>query len=209
MKVERFVNSIFNSNSYLLTNGPNEPVWVVDPGDSQQLIEAIGNKTLKGILLTHTHFDHIYGVSDLILAYPNVNIYTSYWGVEGLKCDKLNGSRYMDMPFVVNANAHQIKVIQDGDCVELWSNCHKIEVLETTGHNRDCLTFYSNEGFVFTGDALINGIKVVAKSKYADKEQVIVSINKILARSSLDDVLCPGHNERCKISNCKIVDLDR
>lgn len=203
MEVERFINSIFNSNSYLLTNGLSEQVWIVDPGDVSPLLSKIGSRDLKGILLTHSHFDHIYGLNELIKKFPKTVIYTSTYGAEGLRSDKLNGSRYTDTSFIVEEG--EVQIVAEGNFIELWNNI-KVEVWETAGHNRDCLTFYT-AGYVFSGDALIPGIKVVAKSKYSDKLQVPVSIRKIISNSKPDDILCPGHNELCKIKDCKIIDL--
>lgn len=195
MKIERFVNSIFNSNSYLLTNDSSTKVWVIDPGDSMQLITAINGRILNGILLTHSHFDHIYGINDLIKIYPDIKIYTSEWGVVGLRCDKLNGSRYMEFPFIVEHS--NIEIIKDKSQIALWEDI-VIEVLNTEGHNRDCVSFYTS-GAMFTGDAFIPGLKVVTKSKYASKEVAAKSVGKILAYCELSDIIYPGHNESCAV----------
>lgn len=210
MRVEPLVNSIFNSNSYVLTRADSSSVWVVDPGDVQPILERIADRQLVGILLTHTHFDHIYGLNGLLAAFPDAVIYTSVWGMEGLGCDKLNGSRYMEISFTVS-HPH-INAVGEGDSIELWHGL-SAQVLSTPGHNRDCLSYYvpGDEvgcGHIFTGDALIPSIKVVAKGKYSDKCQVGVSIRKIVDRCSPDDLLCPGHNAQCLVEECHIVDLE-
>jgi hydroxyacylglutathione hydrolase len=65
MKVKRFVNNIFTSNTYVLYQDVANELWVIDPGSSiNELIEWIEReeKILKGILLTHAHHDHINGL---------------------------------------------------------------------------------------------------------------------------------------------------
>jgi len=67
MLVKKYINRIFTSNSYLLYREEEKQVWVIDPGDTDQIIEWLdkNDKILKGMLITHSHFDHIYGINDL------------------------------------------------------------------------------------------------------------------------------------------------
>ena len=67
MKVERIINTIYASNTYILYDPRYDEVWLVDAGDTNLVIEWIEkySKTLKGVFLTHTHFDHIYGLNTL------------------------------------------------------------------------------------------------------------------------------------------------
>ena len=45
MEVNRFVNSIFNSNTYVLYQNEENDVWVIDPGSSfNELIDWIEKK---------------------------------------------------------------------------------------------------------------------------------------------------------------------
>jgi len=205
MKVKRFINSIFTSNSYILYTDENKNAYVIDPGDSKPLIEwSIKNsKDLIGIFLTHSHFDHIYGINDLLGKYPDIFIYTSFFGKEGLMCEKLNGSRYMEMPFIVNSA--NVKIIKECDSILLWEG-EFINIFETPGHNRDCISLQIGEN-LFTGDALIPGIKVVAKSKYSDKVQAENSIKRILTEFNDDILIWPGHNDKCLLSELRILSL--
>ena len=67
MKVEKFdYNDILelNSNTYVVSDTNNNAV-VIDPSmDNNKLINYIEKNKLnvKGILLTHGHFDHIAGI---------------------------------------------------------------------------------------------------------------------------------------------------
>lgn len=75
-KVLQFVNAFFHSNTYVLYLEDRPEVWLVDCGDVEPLIqwcEKYG-KSIEGVFLTHTHFDHIYGLSDLLVYIPHVKV---------------------------------------------------------------------------------------------------------------------------------------
>jgi len=201
LKVERFINSIFISNSYILFTEENENAYVIDPGDSKPLIDWLikSNKVLNGIFLTHSHFDHIYGINDLIEKYPNINMHASFFAKEGFLSEKLNGSRYTEMPFVVDSP--NVNIVKEGDNIHLWKNI-QLNVIETPGHNRDCISLLIGEN-LFTGDALIPGIKVVAKSKYSDKVQAEISTRRILSKFNDNTMIWPGHNDKCLLGEIK------
>ena len=71
-----------------------------------------------------------------------------------------------------------------------------LEVVETPGHGRDCISFYVN-GNLFTGDALIPGVKVNTKFKDSNKKEALTSIQKIYNQFDTDTMIWPGHEENC------------
>ena len=104
MKVKKFINNIFNSNTYVLYQDVDNYIWVIDPGSSiNELIEWIERKEkiLKGILLTHSHHDHINGLNDLMDKFSNVVMYASIFAKEGMMSSKINGSYYLETPFTI------------------------------------------------------------------------------------------------------------
>ena len=87
MLIKKYINNILNSNTYLLHRNNDKNVWIIDPGDScEKLIKWVESesKILYGILLTHTCFDHIYGLNCLQEQYHNVKIYASVYAKEGI-----------------------------------------------------------------------------------------------------------------------------
>lgn len=74
MKTDRVVTGYLEENCYILTI--NDNCIVIDPGDDYPLIkEKIDNKKVLAILLTHSHFDHVGAVNNMIAEY-NVPVYS-------------------------------------------------------------------------------------------------------------------------------------
>ena len=168
MQVNQFTNSILSSNSYVIFKEEEKGVWVVDPGDSLQISNWLKDydKTIKGILVTHYHIDHIYGVNDLCEEYRELKIYASKQSLIGLYSIKLNGSDYMEMPYKVLSK--DIQIVDSNSEIELFDIGQKARVLLTPGHNNDCISFEIGR-YLFTGDALIPGVKMHTKSKQGNK----------------------------------------
>lgn len=70
MQVTKIVNDIFKSNTYILEDDSSASVWLVDCGDTDNMIPLLHSKQIDGVLLTHAHFDHIYGLNKLLTIYP-------------------------------------------------------------------------------------------------------------------------------------------
>jgi hydroxyacylglutathione hydrolase len=201
MEILQYRNSIFSSNTYLLFKKEFTDVWLIDPGDTDQIIGWIeGNsKIIKGILLTHSHFDHIYGVNYLVKMFPEISIYASFHAKEGLYNEKLNGSLYKEIPFIIKKQ--DIIIVKDNDLIELWKGSF-LKVIETPGHGRDCLSFEIEKN-LFTGDALIPGIKVFTKRKYGDKDIAQNSITRIFDQFDDLTIIWPGHERSCLLGDLK------
>ena len=84
LQVDRIVNSIFDSITWLLSETESNHVWLVDCGDIDPILEKLKGKTVAGVLLTHAHFDHIYGLPELIKHLPECKIYTNEAGLIAL-----------------------------------------------------------------------------------------------------------------------------
>ena len=206
MIVKKFINKILSSNSYIVHTNDERNVWVIDPGDSDQLLSwiKVNKKVVKGILLTHSHVDHIYGVNDICNEFQDLTIYASHYANEGMNSAKSNGSYYMEMSYVINHNI--ISFVKENSKIELFKDKTIAKVISTPGHNNDCISFSINN-CLFTGDALIPGVKVHTKSKKGDKLIAIESINKILYTFPGDTIIYPGHKETGMLNLIDIPDL--
>lgn len=189
LQVEQIVNRLFTSNTYLLIDNDSDICWLIDIGDYEMVADAIPvGKEVKGVFLTHTHFDHLYGINALHRDYPRCRVYTSEYGKQALYDDKMNFSKY-----------HQASLVYEGTDVEVLNDCDSIEIYpgifitayNTPGHCPSCLTYVLNN-WVFTGDSFIIGVKVVTKLPKGDRFVAKESIEKIISLSK-GKKICPGH----------------
>lgn len=195
IEISQHINNIFNSNTYLIEDKSYDYCWLIDIGDTDYLIDNSLN--IKGIFLTHSHFDHIYGINKIIEKFPDCIIYTSKSGNEALYSDKLNLSKYHESPLIFNGN--NVKIINENDKIEIFPNI-SLEVIETPGHCPSCLTYYTDK-YIFTGDSYIPGIKVVTNLPKGNKIQAQESVEKIKRLTENRDI-CPGHGEIIPHQNC-------
>lgn len=197
MRVRRIVNTVFTSNTYVLSEG-GEAV-IVDIGDIEPLERYLSRHRLtpRALLITHTHYDHIYGIRAFMVLYPDVPVYTSAFGKEAFGKPAWNFSRYHDDP--ISVTDERIKVTEEGE-LDLFGAV-RAKVIPTPGHDKSCLSYLvispeEPQGVLFSGDSYIPGIKTVATFPKSDKADAVAS-EALLVGLSEHRMLCPGHGPRC------------
>lgn len=193
LKIERVENRCFCSNTFIVYSMDSKGVWLVDCGDFDVIDEWLrrNDKELRGIFITHCHFDHIYGINKALAVYPKLLIYATSLTFQGMRDERMNGSRYTEYPFVVG-KAIDVE-IEDGDLIEL-ENIGTIVVYKTPGHSPDSCCFKLGH-FLFTGDTFIPNVKVVTKVKGGDKLLARQSVDFILHEFPKATYIKPGHGE--------------
>ena len=191
--VTHIVNSVFTSRTYILSNQDKTEFWLVDCGDVPPIVEILSSlggdlSLLKGVLLTHVHYDHIYGLPQLTELCPQIKVFTNDFGVKALSDGRLNYSKYHNDPIVYESK--NVITCDEGSVIKLFDGV-KAKVHYTPGHNPSCLTYEVGD-YLFTGDAYIPGIKVVTTFKGGDKTLAAESLTKILHMAE-GKIVCPGH----------------
>lgn len=179
MNLQYIVNSFYRSVCYRIDS------CTIDPGDSWN--EFLNVKT---VLLTHAHFDHIYGLNELIANTPEARIYTNDAGKGMLLNAKKNMSYYHGTPFVFE-QPQQIFVVKDQEEIEIGHGL-SAKAIFTPGHNPSCITWVI-DNMLFTGDSYIPGIKTVTNLPGGNKEEAIKS-EALIKQLSVDKVIYPGHS---------------
>lgn len=193
LRVSYIVNSVFTSRTYILSMDGCPEVWLVDCGDVPEVMERLkmlhgSDFIVKGVLLTHAHYDHIYGLPRLKELFPDVSVYTNEIGRKMLGSDKLNMSKYHEDPVVFDSV--NVMVCGDGSRIVLFDGA-EAKVHYTPGHNPSCLSYEVGD-FLFTGDSYIPGIKVVTNLPGGEKALAQESMDKIL-KLAVGKVVCSGH----------------
>ncbi len=186
MLIHIIVNTFFCSCTYVLT--VDDSSWLIDCGDVEPLLPLIDGD-FKGVLLTHAHFDHIYGLNELLNLFPDTLVYTNESGKETLLDARKNMSLYHETPFIFEYQEN-IRIVNDGDVIEL-SDGIKAKVMATPGHHPSCLTFIINDA-IFTGDSYIPGTKVVTNLPKGNRKLAQESLDKIMQLAK-ECTVYPGH----------------
>lgn len=201
IEIERFVNSRFTSNTYVLSHPEHDDVWVVDPGDTENVFEWMKvhlKTTIKGILLTHAHFDHIYGVNAILTRHPQCVVYiANEYGVNALHNAKTNGSKYTEEgPIEIIDSA---SILYYPETLTLWGGV-EMNSFNTPGHSDDsqCLTI---ENHLFTGDTLIKDVRTVTKLKGGSVDKLELSKHRISELKGNSLKVMPGHGDEFELDN--------
>lgn len=201
LEVIRCVNSRFNSNTFILSHPEHDDVWIVDPGDIEPIFEWMQNHqktSVIGILLTHAHFDHIYGVNEIASRYPSCIVYVANeYGLDALHNPKINGSKYTEEGPIVIADSAKVEYYSD--TMQLWDGV-TMRTINTPGHSDDsqCLLV---DGMLFTGDTLIKDVRTVTKLKGGSVEKLDKSM-KILASLKANSLrVMPGHGDEFELDD--------
>ena len=140
----------YEANCIILWNGAD--AFVVDPGQDAELILAFladRGLSLRAILLTHGHFDHVNGIPGIQARYPDVPVYAhpSDWVMFGHPMNR----NPPDYPGVaLPAGIRDIRnVAKDFEALEF-------QVLETPGHTQGSVCVKIG-GLLLSGDTLFAG----------------------------------------------------
>jgi len=188
IRVEKFVNNVLSSNTYVVHD--EAEAIVIDLGDVAPVAGYIRSNglNLRAMFLTHTHYDHIYGIRGFMSEFTDVPIYTSDFGRQALAMPKWNFSRYHGDP--ISIESYLIRKLVDGDSLELFGGC-LVSVMETPGHDRGCLS-YTIGNRLFSGDSFIPGTRVIATFPNSDKKEAVMWYAKLEQMSAMMDTF-PGH----------------
>lgn len=179
LAIRQIINSVYSSNTFLICTENSAECWLIDAGDADKVINAIPvGKKLMGVLFTHTHYDHIYGINELLMQYPKLIVYTNEFGRTALLSPKLNCSRYhVEVENLVCCRPENIVIIDEGEQLKLFSddNCF-LSVYATPGHDKSCLCYSIND-CIFSGDSYIPGLKVLASFPNSNRLDAEISVS--------------------------------
>jgi hydroxyacylglutathione hydrolase len=128
---------------WLITQTDSQLAYVVDPGDSEVIIQALNARQLHlaGILITHRHNDHIGGIKPLIEHYQTSEKAIPVYGPDSCAIPQITHKLY------------------DQDNITLFDH-HHFSVIATPGHTPEHITYFSQNGpspLLFSGDTLFAG----------------------------------------------------
>lgn len=197
MKVGKFVLGPVATNCYIGINGKTNECFIVDPATCPpEFVNYIKNAglTVKAVLLTHGHFDHIMGL-DALLAEFRVPVYAHEAERELLESEQLNSSVSMlGQPYSFSG-AEYVTNRQN-----LKTAGFEIQVIYTPGHTiGGCCYYIPEEKALFSGDTLFHGSVGRTDLPTGSMGQLVNSIRDRLFVLPDDTKVYPGHMEETTI----------
>lgn len=201
LKIKLFPFNPFEENTLVLWDSTGEGA-VVDPGcmtpDETESLKGFirANKiSPKMILLTHGHFDHIYGVPALVKEY-GIPVYMS-------PDDKVmvENNHYISRKYHLPDAPVQFetKPVADGDLVSFGET--EFRVIATPGHTPGGVCYYAPaDKILLSGDTLFAGTIGRTDHPWGDYDKLIVSVMDKLMGLDGDVEVIPGHGPATDIS---------
>ena len=137
MNIRKLTLGLYQTNTYLLAN--DTEAVVIDPGyEADTILDALAGRSLKAILLTHGHFDHVGAVKELVAE---------------TGCDVYIHAAEATMPPMVTAGPlYFTNTYDEGDTVSPIEGL-ELTVLHTPGHTPGSVCLLMGRE-MFSGDTL-------------------------------------------------------
>ena len=196
LHIQQFIFNPFGENSSVVWDDKGNCAFI-DPGyedaEREQLVAFVESNGLEPvcIMLTHGHFDHIYGLADLVKTY-GIPVYMDKKETYSFEHTNPYVCGNYGLPLADIPEEGAFRHISEGDIIEV-GDLH-FEVLETPGHSVGGVCFLErNEKVLFSGDTLFAGAIGRTDHPGGDYDQLMQSIFTKLMHLDGDIAVIPGH----------------
>jgi hydroxyacylglutathione hydrolase len=191
MDVRMFTVGPVQENTFILRRDGSDRALIVDPGEEAPkllgALEALG-VTLDGILITHTHFDHVGAVAPIAEATG-----AEVWVPEIEKPVLADIMSYVPWPGFGPFDSWDAEhTVKGGERLELAG--FEIDVIFTPGHSPGHVTYsIPDEGAIFSGDVLFQGSVGRVDLPGGDWPTLLESLRTLVDSLPEDTKVHPGH----------------
>jgi hydroxyacylglutathione hydrolase len=191
MDVRMFTVGPVAENSYIVRRDGSDRALIVDPGEeAEKLLGAVDQLgvTLDGILLTHTHFDHVGAVAPVARATG-----AEVWVPDKEAFVLADINSFVPWPGFGPFESYEAEhTLQGGEQLELAG--FEIDVLPTPGHSPGHVTFsLPDEQAIFSGDVLFQGSVGRTDLPGGDWATLLESIRMLVETLPAETAVHPGH----------------
>ncbi len=182
MEIVKKVFGELAANCYIVFNIESRQCYIIDPGyEAEKIYDVIQRRKLdvKGIILTHWHYDHTLA-SDSLSKLTNTVAYIHEKDTKNLKIKNF-------------------RTIKSGHIFTLGHE--ELEVIHTPGHSKGSITLIDKKGKnAFTGDCIFPTDTGYVTFAGGDGKQMMESMKKLDMILTNDYMIWPGHEDASPMS---------
>jgi glyoxylase-like metal-dependent hydrolase (beta-lactamase superfamily II) len=195
IEIKMLTLGIVATNAYIVGDTETKEALVIDPVDNALLLFKTAQEsgwTIKLILATHGHFDHVLASKEL-KTITGAPFYIHSEDIFWLEQMRQQGIMFTGQPFSGAAQPDRL-LTSKPEIIELGAI--KLETIFTPGHAPGHISFYMRDHkVVFSGDCLFAGSIGRTDLPRADYQTLMQSIFDKLVPLGDDVHVLPGHNE--------------
>lgn len=188
------------TNCFIVADDVTKDAVVIDPGWSGRKVVSVLDErgwTLRAVLLTHAHFDHLGGVADVLEARP-VPL-----ALHSLDVPLLRAKGGADLFGLFVRACPEPEVLLDG-MESVSAGSLTFRVLFVPGHTPGHVAFYLPEaGAVFSGDVLFKDSIGRTDLPGGDYPTLMRSIRAVLCALPDDTIVYSGHGPQTTLGDEK------
>ncbi|MBI2464314.1 MBL fold metallo-hydrolase [Candidatus Peregrinibacteria bacterium] len=195
MKIIRLITGDFKENTYIVVDEKSKRGALIDPGDdSDAILSAMSPYEIVSILLTHTHFDHILGLTK-VYEKNRVQVVVSEFEQNVITEGKMNPPDLIHFSKAL-PKIHTVLKVR-GEEIFSIDNLN-IRVIATPGHTSGSLSFLINDA-LFSGDTLF--AKSIGRTDLptGNFDEIMNSIKRLFELPG-DTKVYPGHGDSTTIA---------
>ncbi len=199
MLIQTFVLNDLSTNTYVVGE-PEGEVMIIDPSAEamEEVIDYVHGQhlTVKYIVNTHAHFDHVIG-NESLRRHFGAPLFIHEKDLEILLQLPVTTRRIFGRS--VDSNPPEY-FLHDNDILQVGN--YRFRVLETPGHSPGGICLYEEkEGVLFTGDTLFAGTIGRTDLQGGNASQLFQSLKDKLWSLPDEVVIYPGHEEDSTIGD--------
>ena len=168
--------------------------------DIQEFVQK-SNITLKYLILTHCHADHIGGLKQIKEEYPELKVLIHENDAAGLTDSDINLTVFLE----ADLNFLEADILlKDGDVISIGNL--SLKVIHTPGHTAGSISLLVEDALL-SGDTLFRGCYGRTDLPTSSGADMINSIDKLLKLPG-STIVYPGHGKSTMIKEEKPIYLD-
>jgi glyoxylase-like metal-dependent hydrolase (beta-lactamase superfamily II) len=192
MNFHRIENDLFRSNCYVLWD-ENRGAILIDPGsrDLSTIRRFLRDHSLtpEFIILTHEHFDHIFGCADLKLSFGCRTICSKTCGMNVADAKRNYSAFYGDI-----IEIKKVDVFVEDLNFSLNLSSMNLQFLLTPGHSPGGISIQIGR-YLFSGDTIMKNMRTFIRLPESDRNLLKKSIDIIYRQVPGTTIVMPGHGE--------------